>query len=58
MYDKNYSNVLVHALLRSSGTYETLRSSGCVKLPPQRTLRDYTHYIKASAGHSVMWFNL
>lgn len=37
---------------RSSGAYEALRSSGCVKLPSQRTLRDYTHYIKAAMGFS------
>ena len=30
--------------------YETLRSSGCLRLPSQRTLRDYTHYTKESAG--------
>ena len=30
--------------LRSSGSYETLRESGCLKLPSQRTLRDYMHY--------------
>ena len=37
---------------RSSGAYETLRSSGCLHLPSQRTLRDYTHYVKAAAGFS------
>jgi len=30
--------------------YELLRSSGCIKLPSQRTLRDYTHYIKSQMG--------
>ena len=30
-----------------------LRESGCIKLPSQRTLRDYTHYIKATVGFSV-----
>ena len=39
-------------LCRSSGAYEALRSSGCIKLPSQRTLRDYTHYVKASVGFS------
>ena len=30
----------------------SLRESGCLRLPPQRTLRDYTHYVKAAAGFS------
>ena len=34
----------------SSGAYEALRSSDCVKLPSQRTLRDYTHYVRALPG--------
>ena len=34
----------------SSGAYEALRSSDCVKLPSQRTLRDYTHYMRALPG--------
>ncbi len=29
-----------------------LRQSGCLHLPSQRTLRDYTHYIKARMGFS------
>ena len=37
---------------RSSGAYESLRESGCLRLPSQRTLRDYTHYVKAAAGFS------
>eukprot|EP00731_Ephydatia_muelleri_P032133 Em0023g640a len=37
---------------RSSGAYDALRESGCIKLPSQRTLRDYTHYTKASLGFS------
>lgn len=37
---------------RSGGAYELLRSSGCVKLPSQRTLRDYTHYVQAGNGFS------
>ena len=37
---------------QSSGAYETLRQSGILKLPSQRTLRDYTHHIEASAGFS------
>ena len=38
---------------RSSGAYETLRSSGCLVLPSQRTLRDYTHYVNAAPGFSL-----
>lgn len=37
---------------RSSGAYEALRESGCLKLPSQRTLRDYTYYTKAAIGFS------
>lgn len=36
----------------SSSAYETLRECGVVKLPSQRTLRDYTHHTKAVAGFS------
>ena len=36
----------------SGKAYETIRESGCVHLPSQRTLRDYSHCIKASAGYS------
>ena len=36
--------------LRSSSTYHALRSSGCLTLPTERTLRDYTHYFKGSVG--------
>ncbi len=35
---------------QSQGAYETLR--GCISLPSQRTLRDYTHHIKAAQGFS------
>ena len=37
----------------SSGCYEALRQSGCITLPSQRTLRDYTHFAKATMGFSV-----
>ena len=37
---------------KSSGMYETLRNSGVVKLPSQRTLRDYSHHISANIGFS------
>ena len=36
----------------SGSAYETLRTSGILKLPSQRSLRDYTHYVPASAGFS------
>ena len=39
-------------LCRSSSAYEALRSSRCIRLPTQRTLRDYTHYVKALVGFS------
>ena len=29
-----------------------MRSSGCLSLPSQRTLRDYTHYVSATIGFS------
>ena len=38
---------------QSQSAYETLRQSGCLVLPSQRTLRDYTHYIKAATGFSA-----
>ena len=36
----------------SGSAYEMLRESGVVKLPSQRTLRDYTYIAKAAAGFS------
>lgn len=38
---------------KSSGAYELLRDSGCITLPSQHTLRDYTHYVKATVGFST-----
>ncbi len=38
--------------LLSSGSYNALRSSGVVVLPSERTLRDYTHFVKAKPGFS------
>lgn len=38
---------------RSSGAYETMRSSGVLQLTSQRTLRDYTHYVEAASGFSA-----
>lgn len=43
----------VYLMPRSSGAYEALRSSGCLRLPSQLTLRDYTHYVQASTGFST-----
>ena len=34
----------------STSCYHALRTSGFLKLPSERTLRDYTHYVKANAG--------
>jgi len=36
----------------SSSAYELLRNSGILKLPSQRTLRDYTYYTEAATGFS------
>ena len=33
--------------------YELLRKSGCMKLPSQRTLRDYTHYTATTIGFQL-----
>ena len=37
----------------SGKSYELLRDSRCIKLPSQRTLRDYTHYISTTIGFSA-----
>ena len=37
----------------SGKSYELLRKSGCIKLPSQSTLRDYTHHIPANIGFSA-----
>ena len=39
--------------LLSSACYDSLRSTNVLVLPSQRTLRDYTHFVKASSGFSV-----
>ena len=39
--------------LISSSAYSAFRSSGLLKLPSERTLRDYTHWIKARPGFQV-----
>ena len=36
--------------LRSSSAYRALRDSGFMKLPSERTLRDYTHWTKVTSG--------
>lgn len=36
----------------SGRAYETLWSSGVIRLPSQRTLRDYTHFVSAATGFS------
>ena len=36
----------------SSSAYETLRDTGTIRLPSQRTFRDYTHHTKATVGFS------
>ena len=36
----------------SGKSYELLRNSGCIRLPSQSTLRDYTHYINTTIGFS------
>ena len=36
--------------LLSTSSYHSLRTSGFIKLPSERTLRDYTHFFKAKCG--------
>ena len=36
--------------LRSTSAYKAMRDSGFIKLPSERTLRDYTHWTKVSSG--------
>ena len=38
---------------QSSKAYELLRSSGCIQLPSQRTLHDYSHCVKSEAGFAT-----
>jgi hypothetical protein len=42
----------------SPKAYELLKSSGVIKLPSQRTLRDYTHFICSTPGFSYDLFKL
>ena len=39
--------------LRSYSTYDALRLSGCLTLPTERTLRDYTHHFKDTVGFNA-----
>ena len=38
---------------QSSVAYKSLRNSGCLVLPSQHTLRDYTHFVIAAPGFSA-----
>ena len=40
----------IHLKMLSSSCYNSLRTSGVVRLPSERTLRDYTHVVKARSG--------
>ena len=40
----------LHLKFKSLGVYHALRSTGVLTLPSERTLRDYTHWIKGDAG--------
>jgi len=40
----------LHLKLISTAAYSSLRSSGLLKLPSERTLRDYTHFVKSLPG--------
>ena len=40
----------LHLKFISSGAYHAIRNSGLLTLPSERTLRDYTHWIRAGIG--------
>ena len=40
----------LHLRLKSSGAYKELRESGILRLPSERTLRDYTYCVPPKAG--------
>ena len=42
----------LHLKFLSSGAYHAMRSSGLFLLPSERTLRDYTHFVKGRPGFS------
>lgn len=43
----------IYLRAQSQSAYETLAQSRCIKLPSQRTLRDYTHHLKPVPGYSA-----
>ena len=43
----------LHLKFKSSSAYHALRSTGVLTLPSERTLRDYTHWIKGEVGFQV-----
>ena len=49
----NDQMVSLFALQVYSGAYEALKESGCLKLPSQCTLWNYTHVIKAANGFTL-----
>ena len=42
----------LHLKFKSSSAYDALRSTGVLTLPSERTLRDYTHWMKGQVGFS------
>ena len=44
-------------MLTSSKTYEIIRESGFIRLPSQRTLCDYTHWIRLKLGFNAEVFS-
>lgn len=42
--------------LRSTSAYQAMRNSGFLKLPSERSLRDYTHWTKMSSGFQPSTF--
>ena len=43
----------IYLRAQSQGAYETLHQSKCIRMPSQRTLRDYTHHLKSEPGFSA-----
>lgn len=48
----------LHLKLSSGGAYRSLRESGVLQLPSERTLRDYTHHITPSSGFQKEVFEM